>query len=160
MVYINNLYQNNLELLPKNKNEADAKYDLEYGFGIFELMQGSGMNSPSTYRGTLVVDDNQQFAYSYSSHLLSSTHFTKSLDANYLSLLNDYLEQTDAVAYQNFNNTFSTSVFLEILFSIVSISKGSAAAKIIASTSFSTSLRLDGKLTILFFFILFINFLL
>jgi hypothetical protein len=39
------------------KNEADAKYDLEYGFGIFELMQGSGMNSPSTYRGTLVVDE-------------------------------------------------------------------------------------------------------
>ena len=33
------------------------KYDLEYGFGIFELMQGSGMNSPSTYRGTLVVDE-------------------------------------------------------------------------------------------------------
>jgi len=39
------------------KNEADAKYDLEYGFGIFELMQGSGANSPSTYRGTLVVDE-------------------------------------------------------------------------------------------------------
>ena len=39
------------------KNEADAKYDLEYGFGIFELMQGSGMNAPSTYRGTLVVDE-------------------------------------------------------------------------------------------------------
>ena len=39
------------------KNKADAKYDLEYGFGIFELMQGSGMNSPSTYRGTLVVDE-------------------------------------------------------------------------------------------------------
>ena len=39
------------------KNEGDAKYDLEYGFGIFELMQGSGMNSPSTYRGTLVVDE-------------------------------------------------------------------------------------------------------
>ena len=39
------------------KNEADAKYDLEYGFGIFELMQGSGQSAPSTYRGTLVVDE-------------------------------------------------------------------------------------------------------
>jgi hypothetical protein len=39
------------------KNEADAKYDLEYGFGIFELMQGSTANAPSTYRGTLVVDE-------------------------------------------------------------------------------------------------------
>tara|TARA_R100001015_G_C4633578_1_gene198732 strand:- start:2315 stop:4666 length:2352 start_codon:yes stop_codon:yes gene_type:complete len=39
------------------KNEADAKYDLEYGFGIFELMQGSGRQAPSTYRGTLVVDE-------------------------------------------------------------------------------------------------------
>ena len=39
------------------KNEADAKYDLEYGFGIFELMQGSSANAPSTYRGTLVVDE-------------------------------------------------------------------------------------------------------
>jgi len=39
------------------KNEADAKYDLEYGFGIFELMQGSGQSAPSTYRGTLAVDE-------------------------------------------------------------------------------------------------------
>ena len=39
------------------KNEADAKYDLEYGFGIFELMQGSSKSAPSTYRGTLVVDE-------------------------------------------------------------------------------------------------------
>ena len=39
------------------KNEADAKYDLEYGLGIFELMQGSGKSAPSTYRGTLVVDE-------------------------------------------------------------------------------------------------------
>ena len=39
------------------KNEADAKYDLEYGFGIFELMQGSAKSAPSTYRGTLVVDE-------------------------------------------------------------------------------------------------------
>ena len=39
------------------KNEADAKYDLEYGFGIFELMQGSTRDAPSTYRGTLVVDE-------------------------------------------------------------------------------------------------------
>jgi len=39
------------------KNESDAKYDLEYGFGIFELMQGGATNAPSTYRGTLVVDE-------------------------------------------------------------------------------------------------------
>ena len=39
------------------KNEADAKYDLEYGFGIFELMQGSSKSAPSTYRGTLVIDE-------------------------------------------------------------------------------------------------------
>ena len=39
------------------KNEADAKYDLEYGFGIFEMMQGSGKGAPSTYRGTLVIDE-------------------------------------------------------------------------------------------------------
>ena len=39
------------------KNEADAKYDLEYGFGIFELMQGSGKSAPSTFRGTMVVDE-------------------------------------------------------------------------------------------------------
>lgn len=39
------------------KNEADAKYDLEYGFGIFELMQGGASNAPSTARGTMVVDE-------------------------------------------------------------------------------------------------------
>ena len=39
------------------KNEADAKYDLEYGFGIFELMQGSTQSAPSTYRGTMVIDE-------------------------------------------------------------------------------------------------------
>ena len=39
------------------KNEADAKYDLEYGFGIYELMQGGASNAPSTYRGTIVVDE-------------------------------------------------------------------------------------------------------
>tara|TARA_Y100001963_G_scaffold158245_1_gene257202 strand:+ start:2874 stop:5174 length:2301 start_codon:yes stop_codon:yes gene_type:complete len=39
------------------KNEADAKYDLEYGFGIYELMQGGAQNAPSTYRGTIVVDE-------------------------------------------------------------------------------------------------------
>ena len=39
------------------KNEADAKADLEYGFGIYELMQGGGKGAPSTYRGTIVVDE-------------------------------------------------------------------------------------------------------
>ena len=60
--------------------------------------------------GTLIVDDNQQFAHSYSNHLLSSTHFSKSLDVDYLCLLNDYLAQTDAVAYKDFNNTFSDHI--------------------------------------------------
>lgn len=39
------------------KNEADAKSDLEYGFGIYELMQGGGKGAPTTYRGTIVVDE-------------------------------------------------------------------------------------------------------
>jgi hypothetical protein len=39
------------------KNEADAKHDLEYGFGVFELMQGGGANAPSTYRGTVAIDE-------------------------------------------------------------------------------------------------------
>ena len=51
---------------------------------------------------------------------------------------------------------FSTLPFLEILFSIVSISKGSAAAKTIASISFSKSDNFDGKfINIIFFFYLF-----
>ena len=39
------------------KNEAEAKHDLEYGFGIFEMMQGSGSGAPSTYRGTVAIDE-------------------------------------------------------------------------------------------------------
>ena len=38
------------------KNEAEAKHDLEYGFGIFEMMQGGG-GAPSTYRGTIAIDE-------------------------------------------------------------------------------------------------------
>ena len=45
----------------------------------------------------------------------------------------------------NFDNIFSTLVFFEILFSIVSISSGSAAAKTIASISFSNEDNLVGK---------------
>ena len=60
--------------------------------------------------GTLIVDDNQQFASSYSNHLLSSTHFTKSASANHIRLLNEYLERTDAVAYKNFNHTSSEDI--------------------------------------------------
>ena len=60
--------------------------------------------------GTLIVDDNQQFASSYSNHLLSSTHFTKSSNANHIRLLNEYLERTDAVAYKNFNHTSSEDI--------------------------------------------------
>lgn len=41
------------------KNISDAKYDMEYGFGIHEIMQGStqGMPSNQPYRGTLLVDE-------------------------------------------------------------------------------------------------------
>ena len=51
----------------------------------------------------------------------------------------------------NFSNDFTTFAFLEILLSIVSTSRGSAAAKITASISFSRSVVLDGNLTILSF---------
>ena len=62
-------------------------------------------------------------------------------------------------SFCNFNNIFETSVFFEILLSIVPISKGSAAAKIIASISFSTEDNLEGKLiTLSFFFIFFLSF--
>jgi len=39
------------------KNEAEAKHDLEYGFGIFELMQGGSQGAPTTYRGTIAIDE-------------------------------------------------------------------------------------------------------
>ncbi|MAF42666.1 MAG: hypothetical protein CMI54_00665 [Parcubacteria group bacterium] len=39
------------------KNEADAKYDLEYGFGVHDLMMGSSKNAPSTFRGTVAIDE-------------------------------------------------------------------------------------------------------
>jgi hypothetical protein len=39
------------------KNEADAKYDLEYGFGIHDIMMGSTQNMPSTFRGTVAIDE-------------------------------------------------------------------------------------------------------
>ena len=55
----------------------------------------------------------------------------------------------------NFNKTFSTSVFFDILASIVSTSKGSAAAKTIASISFSTEDNLVGKFITLSFFLIF-----
>ena len=51
----------------------------------------------------------------------------------------------------NFCNIFSTSVFLDIFPSMVSISKGSAAAKTIASISFSRKDNLGGNLIILSF---------
>jgi len=39
------------------KNEAEAKHDLEYGFGIYEIMQGGNDGAPSTYRGTVAIDE-------------------------------------------------------------------------------------------------------
>ena len=53
---------------------------------------------------------------------------------------------------------FQYLFFLESLLSIVSISKGSAAAKIIASISFSIEITLRENLTTLFFFFYFFLF--
>lgn len=39
------------------KNEGEAKRDLEYGFGIYEVMQGGTDGAPSTYRGTVAIDE-------------------------------------------------------------------------------------------------------
>ena len=39
------------------KNESEAKHDLEYGFGIYEIMQGGSDGAPSTYRGTVAIDE-------------------------------------------------------------------------------------------------------
>ena len=55
----------------------------------------------------------------------------------------------------NFSNNFATFAFFEILLSIVSTSRGSAAAKITASISLSRSLILVGKLTTLSFLVTF-----
>lgn len=38
-------------------NETNAKSDLEYGFGIFEIMQGGQRGAPNTYRGTVAIDE-------------------------------------------------------------------------------------------------------
>jgi len=57
----------------------------------------------------------------------------------------------DEYSFCNFSNDFKTSIFFEILDSIVSISNGSAAAKTIASISLSPEFIFDGKATILSF---------
>lgn len=35
----------------------DAKHKIEYQFGIFENMMGSGMQAPETFRGTMAIDE-------------------------------------------------------------------------------------------------------
>ena len=35
----------------------NAKYSLEYGFGIHDIMMGSTKNAPSTFRGTVSIDE-------------------------------------------------------------------------------------------------------
>ena len=52
-------------------------------------------------------------------------------------------------SFCNFSSDLITFDFFETLFSIVSTSNGSAAAKITASISFSKSVNLEGKLTTL-----------
>jgi len=39
------------------KNESDAKYDLEYGFGVHDIMMGASENAPATFRGTVAIDE-------------------------------------------------------------------------------------------------------
>jgi len=39
------------------KNEADAKHDIESIFGIFAMMQGDGAQAPTTYKGTVALDE-------------------------------------------------------------------------------------------------------
>ncbi len=36
---------------------ADAKHKIEYQFGIFENMMGSGQMAPETYKGTMAIDE-------------------------------------------------------------------------------------------------------
>jgi len=39
------------------KNEADARQDIEQILGIFSSMQGDPKNTPSTYKGTIAIDE-------------------------------------------------------------------------------------------------------
>jgi len=39
------------------KNEADAKKDIEFIFGIFALMHGDTADAPSTFKGTIAIDE-------------------------------------------------------------------------------------------------------
>jgi len=44
---------------------ADGKYEVEYGSGIFALMQGSSQQTPNTYRGILALEEfgNRRITY-------------------------------------------------------------------------------------------------
>lgn len=61
--------------------------------------------------GTLIVDDKEQFGYSYSNHLLSSTPLSQSSNLQSINLLQSYLNKTDAVAYKDFNYKSSEDLF-------------------------------------------------
>ena len=39
------------------KNEADARQDIEQILGIYQSMQGDPKNTPSTYKGTIAIDE-------------------------------------------------------------------------------------------------------
>ena len=58
-------------------------------------------------------------------------------------------------SFCNFSKVFSTLIFFDTLDSIVSMSKGSTAAKTIASISLCPSFVLDGKFKIFFFLFFF-----
>lgn len=57
--------------------------------------------------GTLIVDENAQFGYSYSNKLLSSTPDRGFEDKSYIDRLNSYLNVVSSVPYKNFNKPFS-----------------------------------------------------
>ena len=63
--------------------------------------------------------------------------------------INNFIPKLHEYEYREYG------VFFEILLSIVSLSSGSAAAKIIASISFSIEDNLEGKSIILSFFLIF-----
>jgi len=48
-----------LNALPNElyKNEADAKRDIEFLFGIFALMHGDSQDAPATYKGTIAIEE-------------------------------------------------------------------------------------------------------
>ncbi len=60
--------------------------------------------------GTLIMDDNAQFGYSYSNHLLSATTSTRSTIHSHLNHFNSYLRKVSAIPYKEFNDNTSENL--------------------------------------------------